>query len=141
MVARATTAGYFMVSLMLLPRVFDCSVHVCARICAPSLASLARVLNYWILAPLHILPYTHSSLQIHRYKLFRVRSHRCALARFARSGSELLDPSFVTRSALYTSIVTNCIVCARIGAPSLASLARVLKDWILAPLHILPYRQ
>merc|ERR1711888_349102 len=67
---------------------------------------LARsVLNYWILAPLHILPYTHSSLHIHRYTLFRVRSHRCALTRFARSGSELLGHSSVTHSALYTFIV------------------------------------
>ena len=63
-----------------------------ARIEAPS---LARVSNYWILAPLHILPYTHSSLHI-----AYVRSHRCALARFARSGSEGLDPSSVTHSAL-----------------------------------------
>ena len=113
-----------MVSLMLLPRVFDCSVHVCARICAPS---LARVLNYWILAPLHILPYTHSSLQIHRYKLFRVRSHRCALA---RSGSELLGPSSVTHSALYTFIVTQCIVygykrCALAGKPKFPRLVGI----------------
>ena len=34
-----------------------------------------RVLNDWVLAPLHILPYKHSSLHI-----AYVRSHRCALA-------------------------------------------------------------
>ena len=42
-------------------------LSMCARIGAPSLAALARVLNYWILAPLHILPYTHSSLHILPY--------------------------------------------------------------------------
>ena len=34
---------------------------MCAHMGAPS---LARVLNYWILAPLHILPHTNSSLHI-----------------------------------------------------------------------------
>ena len=29
-------------------------------------------------------------------------------------------------------------MCARIGA---ASLARILNDWVIAPLHILPYRR
>ena len=59
---------------------------MCTRIGVPS---LALVLNYWILAPLHILPYTHSSLHS-----AYVRSHRCALA---RSGTELLDPSSATQ--------------------------------------------
>ena len=68
---------------------------------AASLASLARQGGISVLASLHILPYTHSSLHS-----AYVRSHRCALARFARSGSELLDPSSVTHSALYTFIVT-----------------------------------
>ena len=67
---------------------------MCARIGAPSLASLARVLNYWILAPLHILPYTYSSLHS-----AYMRSHGVDLA---RSVSELLGPSSFTHSALYT---------------------------------------
>ena len=63
------------------------SVHACARIGVPS---LAWVLDYWVLAPLHILPYTHSSLHS-----ACVRSHVCACL-----GSELLDLSFITHATL-----------------------------------------
>ena len=59
-----------------------------------------------------------------------VRSHGCALARGARSGSELLGPSSVTHSALYTFIVTQCIVygykrCALAGKPKFPRLVGI----------------
>ena len=57
-----------------------------------------------------------------------------------RSGSELLDPSTVTQCEVQVGHRYTVHVCARINAPLLAALARVLNYWILSPLHSVRHR-
>ena len=110
------------------------TVYVCARMVAPS---LARVLNYWILAPLHSVRYRLVIVTqcIRALAWVHFRSLR-ALARVLSNW--ILKPCHSVRHRLV--VVTQCIrafawVRPRSGAPP-----RILNYWILATLHSVSYR-
>ena len=99
-----------------------------------SLLSLSSLLFFPLLLLL-AFRYLH---QFSRYSSFYVRLLRkCALT---RSGSELLDPSSVTHSALYTFIFIHCI-CVLAQVP-LARFTRSGSELLgTAPVQILLYRR